>query len=107
MYNIKILIDYFVICLIRPQLLHLLFMDLPTQFFSPVSFIFPKNVCLIMRVLELKNKRATGLNCHLSIRDFSLTSCQKGSYLYINSPIKEEMKINKGIGEMHHNPLTQ
>ena len=36
-----------------------------------------------------KNKRPTGLNGHLSIRDFTLTSCQKGSYLYINSPIKE------------------
>ena len=33
-----------------------------------------------------KNKRSTGLNGHLSIRDFTLTSCQKGSYLYINSP---------------------
>ena len=35
------------------------------------------------------NKRPTGLNGHLSIRDFTLTSCRKGSYLYINSPIKE------------------
>ena len=51
---IKILMDYFVICLIRPQLFHLLFTDLPTQFFrvfSPVSFIILKNLCLIMRVL--------------------------------------------------------
>ena len=104
---IKILMDYFVKRLIRSQLLHLLFTDLPTQFFSPVSFIFPKNLCLIMRVLELINKRATGLNGHLSIRDFTLTSCQKGSYLYINRPMIEEMKINNGIGEMHHNPLTQ
>ena len=36
-----------------------------------------------------RNKRPTGLNGHLSIRDFTLTSCQKGSYLYINSPIIE------------------
>ena len=28
------------------------------------------------------NKRPTGLNGHLSIRDFTLTSCQRGSYLY-------------------------
>ena len=35
------------------------------------------------------NKRPTGLNGHLSIRDFTLTSCQKGSYLYINNPIIE------------------
>ena len=32
--------------------------------------------------------RAKGLNGHLSIRDFTLTSCQKGSYLYINSRIR-------------------
>ena len=36
-----------------------------------------------------QDKRPTGLNGHLSIRDFTLTSCQKGSYLYINSPIIE------------------
>ena len=35
------------------------------------------------------NKRPTGLNGHLSIRDFTMTSFQKGSYLYINSPIIE------------------
>ena len=36
------------------------------------------------------NKRPTGLHGHLSIRDFTLTSCQKGSYLYIIiSPIIE------------------
>ena len=39
--------------------------------------------------LQIINKRPTGLNGHLSIRDFTLTSCQKGSYLYINSPIIE------------------
>ena len=50
-------------------------------------------------------KRPTGLNGHLSIRDFTLTSCQKGSYLNINSPIKELMKINDGIGKQHHTPL--
>ena len=55
----------------------------------------------------LNNKRPTGLNSHLSIRDFTLTSCQKGSYLYINSPIIEKMKINYGIGKQHHNPLTE
>ena len=36
-----------------------------------------------------KNKRPTGLNGHLSIKDFTPTSCQKGSYLYINNPIIE------------------
>ena len=36
------------------------------------------------------NKRPTGLNGHLSIRDFTPTSCQKGSYLYINNPIIEQ-----------------
>ena len=33
------------------------------------------------------NKRPEGLNSHLSFRDFTLTSCQRGSYLYINNPI--------------------
>ena len=33
------------------------------------------------------NKRPTGLNGHLSIRDFTLNSCQKGAYLHSNSPI--------------------
>ena len=32
------------------------------------------------------NKRPTGLIGHLSIRNFTLTSCQKGSYLNNNSP---------------------
>ena len=32
------------------------------------------------------NKRPTGLNGHLSIGDFTLTSCQKGAYLHINKP---------------------
>ena len=36
-----------------------------------------------------KDKRPTGLNSHLSIRDFTLTSCQRESYLYINRPIIE------------------
>ena len=36
-----------------------------------------------------ENKRPTGLNGHLSIRDYTLTSCQKDSCLYINSPIKK------------------
>ena len=38
-------------------------------------------------VARVKNKRPTGLNGHLSIRDFTLT--YKGSYLYINNPIIE------------------
>ena len=46
----------------------------------PVNFKFEMPVTKV-------NKRPTGLNGHLSIRDFTLTSCQKGSYLYINSPI--------------------
>ena len=32
---------------------------------------------------------------------------QKGSYLHINSPIIELIKINNGIGKQHHNPLTK
>ena len=33
------------------------------------------------------NKRPTGLNGHLNITDFTLTSRQKGADLHINSPI--------------------
>ena len=49
---------------------------------------------MIFRLKEFKpaptnNKRPTGLNGHLSIKDFTLNSCQKGAYLHINSPIIE------------------
>ena len=33
--------------------------------------------------VKFSNKRHAGINGHLIIRDFTLTSCQKGSYLYI------------------------
>ena len=33
------------------------------------------------------NKRPTGLNGHLSIRDCTPNSFQKGAYLHINSPV--------------------
>ena len=46
--------------------------------------------------LSLKNKRPTCLNSHLSIRDSTLTSCQKGSYFHIYRPIIEHIKINNG-----------
>ena len=49
----------------------------------------PKVVQTVRNTEQIGNKRPTGLNGHLSIRDFTLTSCQKGSYLYINSPIIE------------------
>ena len=39
--------------------------------------------------LAQRNKMPTGPNGHLSNRYFTLTSCQKGSYLYINNPIIE------------------
>ena len=35
------------------------------------------------------------LNGHLSIKDSTLTSCQEGSYLNINSPIIEGIKLIK------------
>ena len=35
------------------------------------------------------NKRPTGPKGHLSIRNSTLTYCQKGSYLHITSPIME------------------
>ena len=43
----------------------------------------------VVSYISNDNKRPTGLNGHLSIRDFTLTSCQRGSYLDINSPIIE------------------
>ena len=46
-------------------------------------------LCKYCESFPIENKRPTGLNGHLSIGDFTLTSCQKGSYLYINSPIIE------------------
>ena len=59
-----------------------------------------------MRVCDINiNKRLTGLNGHLSIRDLTLTSCQQGAYLHSNSPIKI-IKLNCK-GKQHHNSLTQ
>ena len=53
----------------------------------------------------MANKRPTGLNGHLSIRDFTLNYCQKGAYLHINSPIiKIKIKIKNCIGKQHHYP---
>ena len=50
--------------------------------------VFPSHVAKINNK-DFENKRPTGLNSHPSIRDFTLTSYQRGSYLYINSPIIE------------------
>ena len=47
----------------------------------------------------MTNKRPTGLNGHLSIRDFTLTSFQKGAYLHINSPIIITNKNQKLYGK--------
>ena len=44
------------------------------------------------------DKKPTGLKDHLSIRDSTLTSCQKGSYLHINRIIIEQININNGRG---------
>ena len=41
-----------------------------------------------------ENKRPKGFNGHLSIGDFTLTLCQKGTYLHITNPIIE---INRRI----------
>ena len=39
-----------------------------------------------------------GLNGHMSIRHFTLTSCQKCSYLHIKRPIIEKIKISNSRG---------
>ena len=53
------------------------------------------------------NKRPMDLNGHLSIRDSTLTSCQKGSYLQINSPIKFKIIINNDRVKLQCNLLKQ
>ena len=54
------------------------------------------------------NKRPTGIKDHLSIRDSTLNSCQKGSYLQFNRPIIEHIKINNGSkGKLHYIPFLQ
>ena len=67
-----------------------------------------RNLCVYLYFIRNArlNKRPTGVNGHLSIRDFTLNSCQKGAYLHINSPIII-IKINNCIGKQHHCPLTQ
>ena len=44
----------------------------------------------------VRNKRPTGPYGHLRIRDCTLTSCQKGSYLHVNRPIIVQININNG-----------
>ena len=44
----------------------------------------------------IRTIRPMGLNAHLSFNDCTLTSCQKGSYLHINSLIINQIKINNG-----------
>ena len=56
---------------------------------QPTKKNLPKKTPNRVKQMFKLNKRPTGLNGHLSIRDFTLTSCQKGSYLYINNPIIE------------------
>ena len=51
----------------------------------------------------LENNRPTGLNVYMGIRDFTLISCQKHSYLHINS----KLKSNNGMEREHYNPLIQ
>ena len=53
------------------------------------------------------NKRPNSLNGHLSIRDFTLNSCQKGAYLHINSPIVIINKNQQLYRKQHSNLLTQ
>ena len=64
------------------------------QDFSAKLIIFSKNTSTLLseksltkKVEGMKDKRPPGLNGHLSIRDFTLNSCQKGAYFHINSPI--------------------
>ena len=49
--------------------------------------ILIKGVPPTLITMLILNKRPTGLNGHLSIRDFTLYSCQKGAYLHLSSII--------------------
>ena len=60
-------------------------------------------ILLLEYKLKRKNKRPTGFNGHLSKRDFTLTFCQKGSYLHNNSPIMEKIKVSY----QYYKSLTQ
>ena len=51
----------------------------------------------------LENNRPTGLNVYMDIRDFTLISCQKHSYLHFNS----KLKSNNGMEREHYNTLIQ
>ena len=53
------------------------------------SLVLGEVIQFMNKMLFSQNKRPMGLNGHLRIRDCTLTSCQKGSYLHINSPIKD------------------
>ena len=59
-----------------------------------------------LAVISFIKKRPTGLNGHLSIRDFTLTSCQKLICVY-QQPNHRINENQNGIGKQHHNPLTQ
>ena len=68
-----------------------------------VSFSIAKS-CINTSIFDNRHR---GLNGHLSIRDSTLASCQKASYLHSNRIIIE--KINNCLGKQHYifNPLEQ
>ena len=47
------------------------------------------------------NKRHKGLNRHLSIRDSTMTSCQKSSYLHISCPIIQQWHKKAALYSLH------
>ena len=57
------------------------------------------------RYFDSSCNRPTDLNGHMSIRNVTLHSCQKGSYLHINKPIIEWINFNRG--ELHSNLLVK
>ena len=61
---------------------HLMFVFLVYRTRTFSIKIFPYRARFLFSIFSfiIQNKRPTGLNSHLSIRDFTLTSCQKGSY---------------------------
>ena len=54
------------------------------------------------------NKRPTGLNDHLSIRDSTLISCRRTHINFAYQQLQHRIKkINNGIGKQNYNPLLQ
>ena len=67
--------------------------------FSEATTVLPPQIML--------QRGPQALYGHLSIRDFTLTSCQMGAYLHINSPIIVINKNQQLYRKAALDPLTR